>query len=98
MYESERVISISTLGGDAMPISRADAALPARPSRLRELFKDADAGIINGEMLFHNYEDWSFHLSQTHMRRISPTGDLPGVDILGCASEHKNRLWRECRP
>src|SRR5215211_4900109 len=91
MYESESGDITLTFGGDAM-ISRA-----LKPFRepgflaLRDVFQDAHASIINGEILFHNYEDWPTYLSQTYMR-CDPSfiEDLKwfGVSMLGCANNH----------
>ncbi len=58
---------------------------------LRDIFHSADAGIINGEMLFHNYEDWPTYLSQTYMRcdpRFIKDLQWLGVSMLGCANNH----------
>jgi hypothetical protein len=91
MYESESGDITLTFGGDAM-ISRA-----LKPFRepgflaLRDVFQDADAGIINGEILFHNYEDWPTYLSQTYMRcdpRFIEDLKWFGVSMLGCANNH----------
>jgi poly-gamma-glutamate capsule biosynthesis protein CapA/YwtB (metallophosphatase superfamily) len=59
--------------------------------RLRELFNESDAGIINGEILFHNYEDPPTYLSQTYMRcdpRFIKDLQWFGVDVMGCANNH----------
>ncbi|HLF77240.1 MAG TPA: CapA family protein [Dehalococcoidia bacterium] len=91
MYESESGEITLTLGGDAM-ISRA--LKPFREPKfleLRDVFHAADAGIINGEILFHNYEDWPTYLSQTYMRcdpRFIEDLRWFGVSMLGCANNH----------
>jgi poly-gamma-glutamate capsule biosynthesis protein CapA/YwtB (metallophosphatase superfamily) len=91
MYESASGEITLAFGGDAM-ISRA--LMPFREEgflKLRDLFHSADAGVVNGEMLFHNYEDWPTYLSQTYMRcdpRFIKDLQWLGITLLGCANNH----------
>jgi hypothetical protein len=90
-YEAERGDVVMAFGGEAM-ISRG--LRPFREERflaLRELLHSADVRFVNGEMLFHNYEDPPTYLSQTYMR-CDPRfiGDLQwfGVNLMSCANNH----------
>lgn len=90
-YESEANSIKLTFTGDAM-ISRA--LKPFREERflaLRDVFQRSDVSITNGEMLFHNYEDWPTYLSQTYMRcdpRHIEDLQWMGLDMMSCANNH----------
>jgi poly-gamma-glutamate synthesis protein (capsule biosynthesis protein) len=91
VYESAGGDITMAFTGDAM-ISRA--LTPFREPRfleLRDLFHSQDVSITNGEMLFHNYEDWPAYLSQTYMRcdpRFIKDLQWLGLDMMGCANNH----------
>ena len=91
VYESSSGDITLAFTGDAM-ISRA--LTPFRETRflqLRDLFHAQDVSITNGEMLFHNYEDWPAYLSQTYMRcdpRFIKDLQWFGLDMMGCANNH----------
>ncbi|HWP60127.1 MAG TPA: CapA family protein [Candidatus Acidoferrales bacterium] len=90
-YESTSGDITIALTGDAM-ISRA--LKPFREPRflkLRELLYAADARVTNGEMLFHNYEDWPTYLSRTYMRcdpRFIKDLQWLGINMMACANNH----------
>ncbi|MGH7846882.1 MAG: CapA family protein [Candidatus Binatia bacterium] len=90
-YESISGDMTMALTGDAM-ISRA--LKPFREEKflqLRDLFHAADARIINGEMLFHNYEDWPTYISRTYMRcdpRFIKDLQWMGINLMACANNH----------
>lgn len=89
------------LAGDAM-ITRA--LMPFHEEeflKVRELFRGADVGFANGEMLFHNYENWptaSSYYSRTYMR-CDPgfIKDLQwlGINMLSCANNHTGDFGQE---
>jgi Bacterial capsule synthesis protein PGA_cap len=90
-YEAQQGDVVMAFGGEAM-ISRA-----LKPFRedgflaLRELLHSADVRFVNGEMLFHNYEDPPTYLSQTYMRcdpRFIADLQWFGVNLLSCANNH----------
>ena len=90
-YEAQQGDVVMAFGGEAM-ISRA--LKPFREERflaLRELLHSADVRFVNGEMLFHNYEDPPTYLSQTYMRcdpRFIADLQWFGVNLLSCANNH----------
>jgi poly-gamma-glutamate synthesis protein (capsule biosynthesis protein) len=90
-YESRTGDITMAFTGDAM-ISRA--LKPFREERylqLRDLLHSADARVTNGEILFHNYEDWPTFLSQTYMRcdpRFIKDLDWLGINMMACANNH----------
>jgi poly-gamma-glutamate capsule biosynthesis protein CapA/YwtB (metallophosphatase superfamily) len=91
MYESTSGDITLAFTGDAM-ISRA--LMPFREDgflKLRDILHGVDASITNGEMLFHNYEDWPTYLSQTYMRcdpRFLKDLQWMGINMMGCANNH----------
>jgi hypothetical protein len=90
-YEAQQGDVSMAFGGEAM-ISRA--LTPFREERflaLRELLHASDVRFVNGEMLFHNYEDPPTYLSQTYMRcdpRFIADLQWFGVNLLSCANNH----------
>jgi len=91
VYESAAGDITMALAGDAM-ITRA--LKPFREKRflqLRDIFHGANVRIANGEILFHNYEDWPTYLTQTYMRcdpRFIDDLQWMGINMLGCANNH----------
>jgi len=90
-YASEQGDITMAFGGEAM-ISRA--LKPFKEERflaIRELLHTCDVRFVNGEMLFHDYQDPPTYLSQTYMR-CDPglIADLQwfGVNLLSCANNH----------
>ena len=90
-YESTSGDVTVAVTGDAM-ISRA--LMPFREEKylqLRDLLHAADARITNGEILFHNYENWPTYLSQTYMRcepRFIKDLQWLGINMMACANNH----------
>lgn len=87
--------------GDAM-ITRV--LMPFREegfSKVRELFHGADVGFANGEMLFHNYENWptaSSYYSRTYMRcdpRFIKDLQWLGINMISCANNHTGDFGQE---
>src|SRR5438309_1761150 len=66
VYESARGDITLAFAGDTM-ITRA--LMPFREERflrIRDLFHSTQATIANGEMLFHNYENWPTYFTRTY--------------------------------
>lgn len=90
-YESGTGDIAMAFTGDSM-ITRA--LVPFRePAFLavRDLLHSVDVRFANGEMLFHNYEDWPTDFTRTYAR-CNPRliGDLQwfGINLLSCANNH----------
>ena len=90
-YESQSGDITMAFTGDAM-ISRA--LMPFREERflkIRDLLNAVDVRLTNGEILFHNYEDWPTYLSQTYMRcdpRFIKDLQWLGINLIACANNH----------
>lgn len=91
LYESGSGDIAMAFAGDSM-ITRALASF-REPAFLaiRDLLQSADVRFANGEMLFHNYEDWPTDFTRTYAR-CNPRyiNDLQwlGVNLLSCANNH----------
>ena len=90
-YESATGNITMAFAGDAM-ITRALKPFQERQFLdLRKLFHSADVGIANGEMLFHNFENWPTYFTMTYMRcdpRYIADLQWMGISMLGCANNH----------
>jgi hypothetical protein len=91
LYDAESGGIRMALAGEAM-ISRG--LMPYQEERflgIRDLFHQADVRFANGEMLFHNYENWPTYMSQTWMRcdpRFIKDLQWLGVNLVSCANNH----------
>lgn len=91
LYESTSGDITMALAGDAM-ITR-----PLTPFRepnflaVRDLLLRADVRFANGEMLFHNYENWPTDFTRTYTRcdpRYIKDLQWMGINLLSCANNH----------
>ncbi|HEX6512302.1 MAG TPA: CapA family protein [Chloroflexota bacterium] len=79
------------LAGEAMISRGLTAYREQRFLGIRDIFQQADVGYANGEMLFHNYENWPTFNSQTWMRcdpRFIKDLQWLGVNLVSCANNH----------
>lgn len=90
-YDSSKGDISMALAGDAM-ITR-----PLTPFRepaflaVRSLLLGADVRFANGEMLFHDYEDWPTDYTRTYTRcdpRYIKDLQWLGINLLSCANNH----------
>lgn len=91
LYEASKGDITMALAGDAM-ITR-----PLTPFHepaflaVRNLLLGADVRFANGEMLFHNYEDWPTDYTRTYTRcdpRYIKDLQWMGINLLSCANNH----------
>lgn len=90
-YESQSGNMAMAFTGEAM-ITRP--LMPFREPQflaVRDVLHGADARFTNGEMLFHNYENWPAYISQTYMRcdpRFLEDLQWLGINLMSCANNH----------
>jgi poly-gamma-glutamate capsule biosynthesis protein CapA/YwtB (metallophosphatase superfamily) len=90
-YESKSGDITMAFTGEAMISSTIMPFREERFLQIRDLLHSADVRFTNGEMLFHNYENWPTYISRTYMRS-DPRNikDLQwlGINLMSCANNH----------
>jgi hypothetical protein len=91
LYDAQSGDITMTLAGEAMITRGLTPFVEQRFLGIRDLFHGADVGFANGEMLFHNYENWPTYMSQTWMRcdpKFIKDLQWLGVNLVSCANNH----------
>src|SRR5258706_12468899 len=90
-YECESGDISMAFTGDSMISCALTPFREERFLKIRELLHNSDVRFTNGEILFHNYEDWPTYLTGTYMRcdpRYIKDLQWLGINLMACANNH----------